>query len=71
MHSVTFRLLVALLCASLGAAAHARLVVMHGYADYTSALVWVQADAPGPIRVAWRSEHDGREQQATFDARAD
>ena len=27
--------------------AQARLVVMHGYADYTSALVWVQAEAPG------------------------
>ena len=65
------RVFIALLCASLGAAADARLVVMHGYADYTSALVWVQADAPGPIRVTWRSEHDGREQQATLDARAD
>ena len=39
--------------------AQARLVVMHGYADYTSALVWIQADTPGTIRVRWRTEHDG------------
>jgi alkaline phosphatase D len=69
--AVAIRLFVALFCASLGAAAQARLVVMHGYADYTSALVWVQADAPGPIRVSWRSEHDGHERQATLDARAE
>lgn len=50
--------------------AGARLVVMHGYADYTSALLWVQADAPGPISVRWRTEHDGRERELTLDARA-
>jgi alkaline phosphatase D len=44
---------------------------MHGYADYTSALVWVQADAPGPIRVRWRTEHDGAEHEATLDARSE
>ena len=36
--------------------ATARLVVMHGYADYTSALVWVQADAAGPVTIRWQPE---------------
>lgn len=48
----------------------ARLVVMHGYADYTSALVWVQAEAPGPIRIAWRTEHDGVSHELTQEALA-
>lgn len=64
------RIVVALLFAWLGATpACARLVVMHGWADYTSALVWVQAAAPGPIRVRWRTEHDGRDHQLDVDAR--
>ncbi len=50
--------------------AQARLVVMHGYADYTSALVWVQADAPGPVRFRWLTEHDGVEHETVIDARA-
>ena len=40
------RAVAALALAALCALADARLVVMHGYADYTSALVWVQAQAP-------------------------
>ena len=43
---------------------------MHGYADYTSALLWVQAEAPGPIHVHWRTEHDGTDHEATLDAHA-
>jgi alkaline phosphatase D len=49
--------------------AGASLVVMHGYADYTSALLWVQSDAPGPIRIGWRTEQDGREHEMTLEAR--
>jgi alkaline phosphatase D len=65
------RVVIALLLASFGATqASARLVVMHGYADYTSALVWMQSDAPGPISVRWRTEHDGRDHQVTLEARA-
>ncbi|HEX6138344.1 MAG TPA: alkaline phosphatase D family protein [Casimicrobiaceae bacterium] len=52
------------------AAVDAHLVVMHGYADYTSALLWVQAEAPGPIRIRWRGEHDGVDHETTLDARA-
>ena len=51
-------------------AAAAKLTVMHGYADVTSALVWIQADAPGPIRVSWRAEGSDREQAVTLDATA-
>jgi alkaline phosphatase D len=50
--------------------APARLVVMHGYADVTSALLWVQAESPGPIRFAWRADGGDREQTTTLDAKA-
>jgi alkaline phosphatase D len=36
---------------------------MHGYADVTSALVWIQADAPGPIAIAWRPDGAAAEQR--------
>jgi len=39
--------------------AHARLVVMHGYADYTSAILWMQADAPGTIAIELLGEQPG------------
>jgi alkaline phosphatase D len=52
-------------------AAVAKLVVMHGYADVTSALVWIQSDAPGPIRVSWRPEGSEREHSAALEALAE
>jgi len=55
------------LCGTNVAVAH--LVVMHGYADYTSALLWIQAEGPGPIHVRWRSDHDGLAHELTLDAR--
>lgn len=64
-----FAALLLTLCGANVARAH--LVVMHGYADYTSALLWVQADAPGPIHITWRTEHDGREHELTLAARSD
>jgi alkaline phosphatase D len=51
--------------------AHARLVVMHGYADYTSALLWIQSESPGPVRVQWFSEHDAVQHETMLEARAD
>ena len=48
----------------------ARLTLMHGYADVTSALLWIQADAPGPIEVAWTPEGDATPRRATFEAAA-
>jgi alkaline phosphatase D len=69
--ALALRVVAVLVLAALHAtAADARLVVMRGYADYTSALLWVQAEAPGPIRVRWRSDHDGVAHEATLDARA-
>ena len=38
--------------------ASAKLTVMHGYADYTSALLWVMAEAPGPIEISWQRGRD-------------
>lgn len=62
-------LALAALCAATPAAA--RLVVMHGYADVTSALLWIQAEAPGPVSVSWRPEGEGADRSASFEARAD
>jgi alkaline phosphatase D len=50
--------------------AGAKLTVMHGFADYTSALLWVMADAPGPIAISWQPEGQGTERQLTLDAAA-
>ncbi len=50
--------------------APARLVVMHGYADVTSALVWIQADAPGPVVVSWHPSSGAGAQRLELDARA-
>ena len=58
--------LLAVVAALLAPLASAKLVVMHGYADVTSALVWIQADTPGPIRVAWRPAGSEREQAMTL-----
>ena len=50
--------------------ARARLVVMHGYADVTSALVWIQTDAPGPVVVSWRPTSGVAAQRLELDAQA-
>ena len=49
--------------------AQAKLVVMHGYADVTSVLVWIQAEAPGPVRVSWQPHAAATMQSVTFEAR--
>jgi alkaline phosphatase D len=36
----------------------AKLVVMHGYADLTSATLWIQTDASGTVTVTWRPDGD-------------
>ena len=62
----------ALLAAAVIAAppAAAKLTVMHGYADYTSALLWVMADAPGPIEISWRPDAQSTERKLLLDASA-
>ncbi|MEO8345120.1 MAG: alkaline phosphatase D family protein [Betaproteobacteria bacterium] len=50
--------------------ASAKLTVMHGYADYTSALLWVMADAPGPIEISWQPDAQGPERKLKLDAAA-
>ena len=59
---------VAALCA-LAPAASARLTVMHGFADYASALVWIQAERDGPVTVTWHGR-DGSERRLAAEARA-
>jgi alkaline phosphatase D len=51
--------------------ASARLVVMHGYADYTSALIWVQAEAAGPIDIGWHVDGDATLHNLRVDAKAE
>jgi alkaline phosphatase D len=35
---------------------------MHGFADYASALLWIQAEQDGPVAVTWRAR-DGSERR--------
>ena len=59
----------ALLLVAAAQPAVARLTVMHGFVDYASALVWIQAEHDGPVTVAWKAR-DGTARQVTHDARA-
>jgi len=65
---IAARIAAALAAALAATTAPAKLVVMHGYADVTSALVWIQADAPGPIAIAWRPEGAAAEQRVELAA---
>jgi alkaline phosphatase D len=58
----------AALCA-FAPAAPARLTLMHGFVDYTSALLWVQAEQDGPVDVTWHGR-DGAEHRVTAEPRA-
>jgi alkaline phosphatase D len=51
--------------------AQARLTLMRGYADYTSALLWIQTDAPSAIEVVWRTEGETQDCRANFESHAD
>jgi alkaline phosphatase D len=48
----------------------AKLVVMHGYPDLTSGTLWIQADAPGPVAVAWRPEGEAADRRVELEATA-
>ena len=37
---------------------------------HASVLLWIQAEAPGPVDVVWRIEGESRERRITLDARA-
>ena len=41
--------------------AAAKLVIMHGYAELTSATVWIQSDRAGPVSVRWRIDDEADE----------
>ena len=56
---------------ALSPVAHARLTLMHGFADYTSALLWVQTDEPSTVDVSWRTDGETADRHASFEARAD
>ena len=61
---------IVLACVASAGSTQAKLTVMHGYADFTSALLWILTDAPGPVAIAWRVEGDERERSTTLDATA-
>ncbi len=46
----------------------AGLTLMHGYADSTSAIVWIMSDAPGPVDVTWRPAGARRQHELRLDA---
>ena len=65
----------ALACAVLAAAAWspagpaaAKLVIMHGYAELTSAIVWIQTDRAGPVSVRWRVDGEANERAVDLTA---
>ena len=62
--------LVLLALAAACAPAAAGLVVMHGPAELTSATLWIQADAPTTVVVAWRPEGETAERRVEFAATA-
>ena len=62
------RLFAGFACLVAAAPAIAGLVVMHGYADLTSALIWIQADAPGTIAVAWRPDGESADRRLELSA---
>jgi alkaline phosphatase D len=51
--------------------ATAKLVVMHGYAELTSAMLWIQTEAPGPVTVTWRPTGETTDRQVALVARAE
>jgi len=61
---------IVLACVAGTGSTQAKLTVMHGYADFTSVLLWILTDAPGPVAIAWRAEGDERERSTTLDATA-
>ncbi len=50
--------------------AAAALVVMHGHAELTSATLWIQADGPTTVVVAWRPDNDAAERRIELTATA-
>ena len=56
-------LFVGFACLVAAAPVIAGLVVMHGFADLTSALVWIQADAPGTVAVTWRPDGEAADRR--------
>jgi alkaline phosphatase D len=67
------RCALALLLLLAAVAANASLVVMHGFADYTSVTLWVQTDGPRPIdiEIAPAAGGDARHVVIAADADAD
>jgi len=53
------------------APADAALVVMHGYAELTSAVLWIQTDAPGIVTVTWRPDGESLERRLEVTASSD
>ena len=49
---------------------HAAMTVMHGFADYTSVLLWIQTDRPGPVAITVTPEAGGEGRLLTFETEA-
>ena len=50
--------------------ARAGMTVMHGFADYTSVLLWIQTERTGPVAITVTPEAGGESRLFTFDADA-
>ena len=60
VRTITCALLAVAACTAAGSTA-AKLIVMHGYAELTSATLWIQSDRAGAVTVAWRVDGDTNE----------
>src|SRR5206468_6142442 len=71
-HPCCRALLTLVLLAVLASAATARaaMTVMHGFAEYTSVVLWIQTDAAGPVSVTVVPEGGGEPRTLAFDALA-
>jgi alkaline phosphatase D len=65
------RAIVAAVLCSCAALAHAKLVVMHGYADYTSAILWLQTDRPAAVVIDVAPESGGAATHYAIDTSAE
>jgi alkaline phosphatase D len=61
---------IALAMLLLANAVHAAMTVMHGFADYTSVLLWIQTDRSGPVAITVTPEAGGDGRLLTFEADA-
>ncbi|MEP6783856.1 MAG: alkaline phosphatase D family protein [Acidobacteriota bacterium] len=68
--SALLRIVAFLLLLATSGGAVAAMTVMHGFADYTSVLLWIQTERAGPVAISVTPEPGGESRLITFEAEA-